>query len=116
MYISSCLIYLLLQSDVEGDDSSSIRKFPVTLSHGLHCSELRAPPPHVVLVVGRNLVTEVELADEGLTTGARSPNLKFSLQTSFLIWLFLYFIVDVRDWTQVVSSGETSKELVASVL
>ena len=106
----------MIQSDVEGDFPASIRKCGVTLFNSRDLSKLRPPPPHVVQIAGRDLVTEVELADEGLTTGARRPNLKFSLQITFLSWLFLYFIVDVRDWTQVVSPGETSKEIVVSVL
>ena len=62
--------YLLIQSDVEGDDAASIRKVWLPPTHSRHLSKLRAPASDVVLVAGRDLAQEVELGDEGLASAA----------------------------------------------
>ena len=69
------LISLLIQSDVEGDLIASIRKLRVRPVDCLHCSKLGAPRPDVVLIAGRDLASEVELADEGLALLARGLHL-----------------------------------------
>ena len=70
--------YLLIQSDVEGDDAASIRKVWLPPTHSRHLAKLRAPASDVVLIAGRDLAQEVELGDEGLTLLSRSDDLNIS--------------------------------------
>ena len=108
----------MVQSDVEGDGAASTRKVRLTPTQGRHLPKLRAPRPDVVLVAGRDLVSEVELGDEGLALLARSHHLNIAeIRVKIVLQqIFLHLIVDVRYWPAVVSPGETSQELVASIL
>ena len=72
------LFQLLIQSDIEGDLTASITKLRVQPVHCLHCSKLGAPRPDVVLIAGGDLVSEVQLGDEGLSMLSRGDHLNIS--------------------------------------
>ena len=82
----------MIQSDVEGDFPAPSRKCNVAHFNSLDLPELRVPPLHVVQVAGGDLVTEVQLAGEGLALRSWRHHLNISqnkiVQKSMLARLY----------------------------
>ena len=67
----------MLQSDIKVQNSPSVGEVIIAVDVE-DLAELRAAGPDVVLEAGRDVASEVELGDEGLTLLARSDDLNIS--------------------------------------
>ena len=110
----------MVQSDIKVQNSPSVGEVIIAVDVE-DLAELRAAGPDVVLEAGRDVASEVQLGDEGLTSAAWRHHL--NIQHRLLLgWRFFllcssaHLVVDVGYGTIVVCSGKTSEKLVTSIL